>query len=452
MLHRILTIAFILALVTTFSVAANEATNNAADVEQVTYAEQIAPILFENCAGCHRPDQTAPMSLLSYDETRPWAKSIRRVTTERSMPPWFANPAHGDFVEDSRLTDEQIALISAWVEAGAPAGDLSKVPATPTFNNEWQGGTPDVILTMAPFEVSDDVEDHYEWLKVENPLNEDRWIKSIEIRPSLLTAAHHNLTYLAGPDATIETIQGLGRTEMDFVAGWAPGVVPMVYREGYGKLLKANSTIFFQMHYHKTPGAGTGGIDETSVGLKFYEGEVENQVATMWIVDPVLNIPPGEANYKSTSVFIVPEEAEIFNYTPHMHLRGKSMRFTATYPDGREEIVLDVPNYDFNWQLTYTPRERFIVPAGTRIEIDAVFDNSADNPSNPDPSATVTFGERTNDEMMIGFLDYTFVDQAKQADMPTYSVPEHMQEQFEKMQQFREGQKAKAAQDAAGGE
>jgi mono/diheme cytochrome c family protein len=443
MLHRTLYIALIIiALVPALAAAG---ANNAADVAQVTWAEHVAPILFDNCAGCHRPGQTAPMSLLSYEEARPWAKSIRKATYERAMPPWFANPEHGDFVEDSRLDEDQIGLISAWVEAGAPAGDLSAAPTPPVFTDEWRSGTPDVVLTMDPFEVTDEMEDHYQWVKVSNPLDEDRWIKTIEVRPTFMDGAHHNLTYIAPAGTTLESIQGAGRTDMDFVAGWAPGVVPMTYKEGYGKLLPAKSSIFFQMHYHKTPGPGTGGIDETSVGLHFYEGEVENQVATMWIVDPMLNIPPGESNYQSVSVFEVPHEAEIFNFTPHMHLRGKAMRFTATYPDGREEILLDVPDYDFNWQLTYTPSEPLVVPAGTRIDLAAMFDNSADNPANPDPAATVTFGEKTTDEMMIGFLDYTFVEQDKQADMPTYSVPEHMQEQWEKMQQFRAEQKRKAA-------
>ena len=203
------------------------------------------------------------------------------------------------------------------------------------------------------------------------------------------------------------------------------------------------------MHYHKDPGPGTGGMDQTSVGLKFYDEEVDNKVATMWIVDPVLRIPPGEANYNSASSVTFEHDVEVFNFTPHMHLRGKAMKFEATYPDGRKEVLLDVPKYDFNWQLTYTPRDKLILPAGSRIDLYAVFDNSADNPANPDPSATVTFGEATTDEMMIGFLDYTFTDQSKQADMPTYSVPAHMREQWERMQEFREQQR-KA--EEAGGE
>jgi hypothetical protein len=438
-------------LVIGVGVAGATSNNNAVDQQNVTWSEHVAPILFNNCVTCHRPGQVAPMSLLSYKETRPWAKSIRRVTADGTMPPWFANPEHGTFVEDSRLSADEIETIAKWVAAGAPSGDLAAAPPAPAFNSEWRMGEPDVVLTMDPYEVSDDIEDHYQWVEVKNPLTEDRWIQAIEIRPTFTEGAHHNLTYLAPADATLEGIQGAGRMETDFIAGWAPGVAPMVYREGFGKLLPAGAKIFFQMHYHKTPGPGTGGIDQTSVGLKFYEGEAENKLTTLWIVDPILNIPPGEANYQSVSSFDFKHDALIFNYTPHMHLRGKSMRFTATYPDGRQEILLDVPNYDFNWQLTYSPPEPLRVPAGTKVELAAVFDNSADNPANPNPNATVTFGERTDDEMMIGFLDYTYVDQANQADMETYAVPEHLREQMKKMREFREKAKAAAAaKDSAG--
>ena len=429
---------------------ANEPANNAGDPQKVTWADDVAPLLYEKCASCHRPGQVAPMSLLTYKDARPWAKSIRRVVNERTMPPWFANPAHGDFVEDPRLTDEQIAMIQSWVAAGAPAGDLANAPEPPEFSSDWQIGEPDVVLTMDPFEVTDDMEDHYEWLQVTNPLDEDRWIQAIEIRPTFMEGAHHNLTYVGPPGATLDTVQGLGRTEMDFIAGWAPGVVPMEYREGYGKLLPAGATIFFQMHYHKDPGPGTGGVDQTSVGLKFYEGPVENKVATMWVVDPVLRIPPGEAAYQSYSEVTFEHDVELFNFTPHMHLRGKSMKFTATYPDGKQEVLLDVPGYDFNWQLTYTPSERLVLPAGTKIALDAVFDNSADNPFNPDPTATVTFGEATTDEMMIGFMDYTFIEQDQQVDMPTYAVPPAIQEQWQKLQEMRRKQKEAEAQGSAG--
>ena len=221
----------------------------------------------------------------------------------------------------------------------------------------------------------------------------------------------------------------------------------MVYPNGYGKRLPANSTVFFQMHYHKTPGPGTGGLDQTSVGMTFYDEAPENIISTMWIVNPALDIAPGQADYPSSSSFTAEHDALLFNYTPHMHLRGTAMRFTAEYPDGEEEVLVDVVDYDFNWQLTYTPTEPKRIPAGTRIAVDAMFDNSADNPLNPDPSIRVRFGEKTTDEMMVGFLHYSYVDKSKQADMPTQSFPEEMRESINKIRDFREQQK-KAEADA----
>ena len=188
------------------AVVAAPAANDPAD-SKVTWSDHVAPILHENCVSCHRPGQTAPMSLLTYDETRPWAKSIRRVVTERSMPPWFASPEHGEFVEDPSLTDAEIETLSRWVAAGAPSGDLSRAPEAPSFSLDWKLGTPDAVYTGPEFQVSDDVEDHYEWLQVDNPVNEERWIKAIEIHPGLVEAVHHQLTYLAPPDATLAGVQ-----------------------------------------------------------------------------------------------------------------------------------------------------------------------------------------------------------------------------------------------------
>jgi cytochrome c553 len=448
---RILLLALSLVLIASASFAASS-NENSADQNAVTWSEQVAPLLYEKCATCHRPGQTAPMSLLTYDDARPWAKSIRKVTHERVMPPWFANPEHGEFVEDPRLSDQEIQMLANWVEAGAPAGDLSKAPAPPTFASGWVSGEPDVIFTMEPFEITDDMEDHYQWVQVDNHLNEDRWIKSMEVHATFPEAVHHNLTYLGPSDATIASVQGAGAIDLDFVSGWGPGVAPMVYPEGYGKLLPANSTVFFQMHYHKTPGPGTGGTDQTSVGMTFYDERPENVIATLWIVDPVLDIPPGEANYTSDSSFTVEHDALLFNFTPHMHLRGKSMRFTAEHPEGKKDVLLDVVDYDFNWQLTYTPVKPTFVPAGTRIAVDAVFDNSADNPLNPDPTVNVRFGEKTTDEMMVGFLHYSYVDKDKQVDMPTFSVPEEISEQMEQMRRFRAQQrKDKAAAEGSSG-
>jgi mono/diheme cytochrome c family protein len=390
----------------------------------VTFAEHIAPIFFENCVSCHRPGQVAPMSLLTYEDARPWAKSIRRVTSEATMPPWFANPAHGDFVEDSRLGDEQKDLIARWVATGARQGDPAKTPPAPTFTSEWKIGEPDLVLTMEPFEVTDEMEDHYEWLVIENPLDQDRWIKTVEVRPSFKAGAHHNLTFIAPAGAGPESLGN----DRNLVVGWAPGAMPFRYPEGRGKLLPAKSNVLFQMHYHKNPGPGTGGIDQTSVGIRFYdEGAAVEPVTTMWVLDPALRIPPGEANYRSVSEFTFEDEGVIYNFTPHMHLRGKAFRYTAHFPDGRQEILLDIPRYDFNWQLTYTPKEPLAMPKGAKVVCEAIFDNSAGNPANPDPSAEVTWGEATTDEMMIGFMEYAYLNAHE---MPTFSVPPALREEM----------------------
>ncbi len=426
------------------------ASNTTKDAGTATWSEHVAPILFKNCSSCHRPGQTAPMSLLTYKEARPWAKSIRKVTADRTMPPWFADPQHGEFVEDPTLTEDEIATIQRWVDAGAPAGDLAKAPAPPTYSSEWKLGEPDAIFTAPEYIVPDEVEDHYKWLQVENPLDEDRWIRAIEVHPGFIEVVHHQLTYLAPPDATLETLQSTaGALDRVFVGGWGPGVAPLQFAPEHGMLMPANSTMFFQMHYHKTPGPGTGGPDQTKIGLYFYDEEPENEVTTLWLVDPALNIPPGEANYASSSSFTTEHEAILFDYTPHMHLRGKSMKFTAEYPNGETEVLLDVPKYDFNWQLTYTPREPKVLPAGTTIKVDARFDNSADNPANPDPTATIRFGEKTTDEMMVGFIHYSFTDKAAQTDMPTFIVPDRMKQQLEQIQEFRKKQKEAKAAEAA---
>jgi hypothetical protein len=346
------------------------------------------------------------------------------VTGEGTMPPWFANPAHGDFVEDPRLSDQEKDLIARWVATGAKQGAPAKMPEAPTFTSEWQIGEPDLVLTMEPFQVTDEMEDHYEWFVIENPLDEDRWIKRVEVRPSFKAGAHHNLTFIAPPGAGPES---LGE-ERNLVVGWAPGAMPFRFPEGRGKLLPAKSSVLFQMHYHKTPGPGTGGVDQTSVAIQFYDQGAEIEpVTTMWVLDPALRIPPGEASYQSVSEFTFEDDGVIYNFTPHMHLRGKSFRYTAHYPDGRQEVLLDVPDYDFNWQLTYTPKEPLQMPKGARVVCEAVFDNSAGNPANPDPSIEVTWGEATTDEMMIGFMEYAYLNTDE---MPTFSVPPAVREQM----------------------
>ena len=273
MKHRPLFLALIALLTLSASAALAAGTANNA---QVNWAEHVAPILYDNCVSCHRTGQTAPMSLMTYDETRPWAKSIRKVTTERTMPPWFANPDHGEFREDPTLTEEEIDLVNQWVAAGAPAGDLEQAPEPPSFESTWKLGTPDAVFVAPEYMVPDEVEDHYQWLQVENPENEERWIKAIEVHPGFIEVVHHQLTYLAPSDATLQSVQsGTGALDLTFVGGWGPGVAPLEFAEGHGMRMPPNSTMFFQMHYHKTPGPGTGGIDQTKIGLYYHDEKPE---------------------------------------------------------------------------------------------------------------------------------------------------------------------------------
>lgn len=392
---------------------------------QVTYADDVAPIIYNNCSSCHRPGQIGPMSLLSFEEARPWAKSIAKVVAERSMPPWKGTSEHRKFKNDARLSEADIDTIVRWVKSGAKSGDLSKAPAPPTFvDGGWRIGTPDAIFTMEPYTISDDDEDVYIWRTIENHLTEDKWIKAIEIKSTYPQGTHHNLTFLVPKGE-----EGGNRNQVrDLFTGWAPGTDELFYTPGTGKLLPADHDILFQMHYHKEPGEGTGGTDQTSIAVLFADGPVEHPITTAWILDPTLDIPAGESNYRAESVFRFIDKGRIYSFTPHMHVRGKDISYIAEYPDGTKETLLEIPAWDFNWQINYKLTEPIEVPRGTKVRVVAHFDNSADNPWNPDPTTDVRWGEKTTDEMMIGFMDYIYLKRKKY--QRTMALPEGIGDNF----------------------
>ena len=411
--------------------------DDAATLSNVTYAKDIAPILNENCSTCHRPQQVAPMSLLNYRQVRPWAKSIKTSVVEGTMPPWHANPEYGDFKGARVLTKEEIGKIVAWVDQGARGGDLSKAPAEPTFDDEtWRIGKPDALFSMVePFQVADDVVDQYEHFIIPAANPEDRDIAAMEIRAGAKEVVHHVLVYAIPSTVGNANIFEDPTTAIQakFITGWAPGTDPLVYQGGYGKRIPANHDLIFQLHYHKEAGPGTGAVDQSTLAVKFSEKPVERPATTAWIMDPLIQIPPHEANYESISMFKFANDGHILNMVPHMHLRGKDFKYVATYPDGTEETLLDVPGYDFNWQTVYEYNEPKLVPKGTVVRAIAHFDNSADNPYNPDPTQTVIFNEATTDEMMIGFMEYAYVDQS--VPQMKWGFPENfdygkMQQQF----------------------
>lgn len=407
----------------------------------VTFNKDVAPILFQNCASCHRDGQVAPMSLLSYKEVRPWAKSIRSQVIERQMPPWSADPHYGEFSNDRKLSQKDIDTISAWVESGAKEGDPKDLPPAPKFPNDegWHIGKPDVILTMGPvISVPKDGVIPYRYFAVPTNFTEDHYVQAAEIHRGTPSIVHHVIVTIRepgqGPLPAAGEIQNLGglRRNLDTqgqnananvnpeeatrrpannngavdsqLVGWAPGMSPLMLKPGVTKLVKKGSVLIFQMHYTTNGEAAT---DQTSVGLVFSKGPVEKRYITTGASARNLNIPAGEGNYESKSSFTFREDSHIWGFMPHMHLRGKDFEYKLVYPDGTSKIVLKVPKYDFNWQLNYWVKEPIAAPKGSRLECVAHHDNSTNNKFNPDPTKDVKWGDQTWDEMMIGWFDYT---------------------------------------------
>lgn len=373
--------------------------------ERVTFYQDVMPILQENCQECHRPGgnnmggMVAPMAFSDYSETRPWAKAIAKAVANRTMPPWHADVQHlGTFIGERYLAQDDIDTLVAWVEQGAQRGNPKDAPAPVEWEDAdgWHIGEPDLIVSMPePYFVPDDLLDETKYFKMtisEEQLPEDRWIQAVEFKPGS-EAVHHIITTPLG--------------------GIAPGNAPLVYRDGYSAKLPKGTELTWQMHYHKEPGPGTGMWDQSSAGVKFYpKGYTPKHVLTTQPLGTfAINIPPYEANYVGTASMTFEKDTLINSMMPHMHYRGKEAKYTLTYPDGTEEVMLHVPRYDFNWQTSYRFLEPKPVPAGTRVDFEVVWDNSEDNPFNPDPSKRVTWGEATHEEMMFGWVSYTHPDE-----------------------------------------
>ena len=382
----------------------------------VTFTKDVAPIVYRRCASCHRPTQMAPMSLLTYEEARPWAKSIKQRVVRREMPPWFADPAHGSFANDASLPQKEIDTIVEWVDRGAPKGDERDLPPPPTFTEGWSIGEPDVVFAIPEYNVPADGVIPYLYFTVPTNFTTDTWIAGLEIRPGNRQVVHHVIVSVLEPGREPPP-QGGTRGGVDVVrnqlAGTTPNKPGHMYPAGTGKLVKAGSNLVFQMHYTSI---GKPVTDRTSIGLKFAKTPPAKQVRTGMALNTRFVLPPGEPNHEVRSAVTLAEDVELLSLTPHMHFRGKDFTYTAVYPDGRSEILLRVPNYDFNWQLSYVLAKPLTLPKGTSIECVAHFDNSSRNPANPDPKAEVRWGDQTWEEMMIGF--YTFTRGAEQTTTP----------------------------------
>ncbi len=379
-----------------------------ARAEEITYAGKVASILQKNCQECHRPGQAAPMTFMNYKDVRPWVKSIKKVVADRTMPPWHADPAIGEWKNERRLSDDDIKTIQTWADAGAPMGDPMDLPPARKFEKGWQIGEPDAIFTFSKDQqLPDSLEDDYRYVAMKTSYREDRWLKAIECRPGNYDAVHHIIAFTIAPNVKLGGGIGSLTDGANLLGGYAPGMNPFVFSDGVGILLPAGATIMFQMHYHKEPGAGSATTDRSSVGIKFADYPVKQQYRAGAVFNPLVAIPPNAENHVINAMMVAPEDMELRTVLPHMHLRGKNMKVWAKLPDGTEKDVIWVPAYDFNWQTIYELKTPMQLPKGTKLYAKATYDNSANNPNNPDPNQTVRFGEETTAEMMFAFISYT---------------------------------------------
>jgi len=407
-----------------------------------TFARDVAPIVFTKCASCHRPGEVAPMPLLSYRDVRPWAGAIKQKVTTREMPPWDADAHYGKFRNDLSLTDREIDTLVRWVDGGAREGDPSVLPSLPTFPEGWQIGTPDVVFEMQQdYQVPASGEIEYQYFEVPTNFADERWMQAGEVRAGDRAHVHHIIVYVREPGRTVRPnvvsvrpimnttalpavpaaprpqaaavanvarpAQGAGRPPGGgdaMLVNWAVGEDAPIHLPGTAKRIPVGSTLVFQVHYTTN---GKPGRDRSRLGLVFAKEPPQREIRTGLITNAAFAIPPGADNHTVEAEATFSEDVKIWSMHPHMHLRGKDMTYTATYPDGRKEILLRVPKYDFGWQTDYWLAQPLTLPKGTKVHVAAHFDNSPANRANPDPKAIVRWGDQTWEEMMIGFFTYT---------------------------------------------
>ncbi|MCI0524185.1 MAG: cytochrome c [Acidobacteria bacterium] len=389
--------------------------SNTRDKNSITFTKQVAPIFQKRCEECHRDGGMAPMSLVTYEESRPWAKAIREKVAGREMPPFHAAGPVGRYLNDPRLTEEEIATITKWVDGGAAKGDSKDMPSPVQWKDDWKLGEPDLIVKpKQPYKIKASKQDQYVFFVFDYVFPEDTWIRSIVTRPGNLKAVHHANTHVVPP---MLKVPDEGYFVDDFepsargtimVAGWAPGVQPVMLADGVAIRLPKGLRLGIQIHYAP---AEKETVDQTRVGVYFADGLIRKHMKVMMGDRTDLSIPPNDPNYSLTSTKTFDADSIISFFHVHMHLRGKSYAMKLTYPDGRQEMALEVPRYDFNWQRTYVLNQPVRAPKGTRVDFIGTYDNSPKNRFNPDPRQTVKWGEKTTDEMMQGRIFYESADE-----------------------------------------
>ncbi|MFT3880351.1 MAG: redoxin family protein [Gemmatales bacterium] len=381
----------------------------------VTYHARIARIVQMHCVECHRTNGVGPFSLETYDDVVSHKGMIRKVVDKGTMPPWFAVAAaagkHSPWINDRTLPAQDKADLLAWLSGSLEKGDAADAPLKRTFNDQWQIGKPDKVLKFPkPVAVKADGVMPYQNIRVETGLEEDKWVQAIEVKPSARQVVHHVIVSVIPPGGSERSSGGAtarlseaAAERSGFFAIYVPGNSQLVFPEGFAKKLPKGSKLNFQMHY--TPN-GTATEDQTEIGMIYAKEPPQHEVKVAGMVNTRFAIPPGADNHEVTFKFPMPFDATLIGFTPHMHLRGKACKYEVTRKDKTKEVLLDIPHYDFNWQLLYRLKEPITIKAGDTLQYTAWYDNSDKNPANPDPKKTVRWGPQTYDEMMLGYVEF----------------------------------------------
>jgi hypothetical protein len=379
-----------------------------------TFYKDVLPVLERNCQSCHRTGEAAPMALVTYHDTRPWAKAIRQAVLTKKMPPWLADPSVGHFANDRTLPPADIEMLVKWCDAGAPAGKPKDAPKPVEFTEGWNIGKPDVILEMpSAYQVPATGTIEYQHFIVPTGFTEDKWVQVVELRPGNRAVVHHAAVFVRPPESkwmrAAKPGEPVGRQAESGISLYeeildfhVPGAVPHALPAGQAKLVKAGSDLVFQMHYTTN---GKPATDRTRIGIVFAKEPPRERIFTLQIANRGFVIPPGAADFAVDSKLTLQGDARVVALNPHMHVRGKSFEFRVTAAGKDPAVLLRVPRYDFAWQLQYYLAEPLDLTRGARIECFATFDNSSNNPANPDPSKEVRWGDQSWEEMMVGTVD-----------------------------------------------
>lgn len=412
----------IVALVGVTSILSGLGRGSKAQLPPPVFYRDVLPILQQRCQVCHRAGEIAPMPLVTYADTRPRAKAIATQVEAHKMPPWFADPKIGHFANDISLSAEQINTLVAWAASGAPAGNMRDAPADPDWVSGWNIAQPDATVKMPkPVSIPANGDVEYTYEIVSTGFSEDKWVQMSEVRPSSRAHVHHAVVYIRPPDSQWLRGAPIGvpftasslrdeklrheahSTNSDMLLVYAPGSSPDHWQEGMAKFIPAGSDLVFQMHYTTN---GSAANDQTTVGMVFAKQMPLKRVITLQLANDhdAIPIPPNADNYRVEVHGTLPNDCTLLSFFPHMHLRGKRFEYNLVQPDGRVETLLRV-NYDFYWQLSYRLAEPLFLKAGTELQAVAWYDNSRNNPHNPDPDSPVQWGDQTYNEMMVGFFD-----------------------------------------------